>query len=148
MANPQFNIMTRYVGLLLRNPELTCEQALSQVVERLCAPADDEATAKIVGWLIDVERAYMTRVGDISSGEFDFEPLKGETAGEPIYLTRLSPAALTAYGSDLERLSRQLPALGAQCRRPQELQQIGHCVENVLRDVGHVRQSYRTERPR
>ena len=82
----------------------------------------------------------MTRVGDISSGEFDFEPLKGETAGEPIYLTRLPPRALAGYGSDLERLSQQLPSLISQCRRPRELQLIGRCLENVLRDVRQVRE--------
>jgi len=136
LANPQFNIMTRYVGLLLSNPEQSWEQALSQVVENLCAPVAGGATVDIVRWLIDVERAYMTRVGDISNGEFDFEPLKGETAGEPIYLARLSTEALMAYGNDLERLLKQLPALGAQCRRPQELQQIARCLENVLLDVG------------
>ena len=138
MANPQFDIMTRFVGLLLSNPQQSWEQALSQVVERLFEPLNGRVTADIVRWLIEVERAYMIRVGDISSGEFDFEPLKGETAGEPIYLTRLSPEALRQYGNKLERLSKQLPALGAQCRRPQELQLIGRCVENVLRDARQV----------
>jgi hypothetical protein len=90
-----------------------------------------------------VERAYMSRVGDISSGEFDLEPLKGETAGEPVYLTRLPPEALAGYGDDLERLSKQLPALGGQCRRPHELQVIGRCVGNVLRDIREIRESNR-----
>jgi hypothetical protein len=138
MANPQFDIMTRFVGLLLSNPQQSCEQALSQVVERRFEPVNRGATADIVRWLIDVEHAYLTRVDDISSGEFDFEPLKGETAGEPIYLTRLSSEALTGYGNDLERLSKQVPALGKQCRRSKELQLIGRCMENVLRDVRQV----------
>lgn len=138
LANPQYNLMTRFVGLMLRNPEQSCEHALGQVVERLYAPVSGGATADIVRWLIEAERAYMTRVGDISSGEFDFEPLKGENAGEPIYLTRLSSEALAGYGSDMERLSKQLPGLGAKCRRSQELQLIGRCVENVLRDVRQV----------
>lgn len=135
MVNPQFGIMTRFVGLLLKDPEQSCEQALAQVVEDLCAPVNAGVTAEIVRWLIEVERAYITRVGDISGGEFDFEPLKGENAGEPIYLTRLSAEAIAGYASDLERLSKQLPALGARCRRPQELQLIGRCVGNVLRDA-------------
>jgi hypothetical protein len=138
MANPQFNLMTRFVGVLLSNPEQSCEQALSLVVERLYAPANGSAAAHIVRWLIDVERAYMTRVGDISIGEFDFEPLKGETAGEPIYLDRLSTVALAGYRDDLERLSKQLPALSGQCRRPKELQLVGRCIGNVLRDVAQV----------
>ena len=142
VANPQFNIMIRYVGLLLSNPEQSCEQALSQVVEDICRPANGGATARIVQWLIDVERAYMSRVGDISVGEFDFEPLKGETAGEPIYLTRLSPEALEAYGSELRRLSMQLPELGAQCQSPTELHRIRRCVGNVLRDVWQVRHKF------
>ncbi len=138
MANLQFDIMTRFAGRLLSNPQQSCEQALSQVVERLFEPANRGATADIVRWLIDVEHGYLTRAGDISSGEFDFEPLKGETAGEPIYLTRLSSEALIGYGNDLERLSKQIPALGTQCRRRQELQLIGRCMENVLRDVRQV----------
>jgi hypothetical protein len=143
MVNPQFDIMTRFVGLQLSNPEHSGEQTLSLVVEQLYSPANAAATADIVGWLFEVERAYMNRAGDISSGEFDFEPLKGETAGEPIYLTRLSSEALAGYGSDLERLSKQLPALRAQCRRPQKLQQISRCLENVQRDVSQVQRSRR-----
>jgi hypothetical protein len=143
LANPQYNLMTRFVGLMLRNPEQSCEHALGQVVERLYAPVSGGVTTEIVRWLIEVERAYMTRIGDISSGEFDFEPLKGETAGEPVYLTRLPPEALAEYGNALERLSTQLPALGTQCRRPHELQVISRCVENVLRDIRQIRESNR-----
>jgi hypothetical protein len=138
LANPQYNLMTRFVGLLLGNPAQTCEQALSQVVGHLYAPANARITEDIVRWLIDAEDAYLSRAGDISSGEFDFEPLKGETAGEPIYLTRLSPAALDAYRIDLERLAKQLPTFEAECRRPAELQLIGRCIRNVLQDVQRV----------
>ena len=137
-ANPQFDLMTRFVGALLKEPRLSCEQALSGVVERLYAPANAGAVADTVRWLIEVERAYMTRVGDISSGEFDFEPLKGENAGEPIYLGRLATEALASYGTDLERLSGELPALAAQCGRPDKMRLIGRCLENVLRDVRSV----------
>lgn len=143
MANPQFNIMTRFVGLLLSNPQQTAEQALYQVVERLYRPVAPEATAAIVHWLIDVERAYMTRVGDISSGEFDFEPLKGENAGEPVYLTRLSNKALLGYRNDLERFSKQLPGLCARCRRSEELQLVGRCLASVLRDIRQVQDKNR-----
>ena len=89
-------------------------------------------------WLLDVERAYMTRVGDISSGEFDFEPLMGENAGDAIYLTRLAPEALEGYRSDLDRLSKQLPAMAGMCRRPEELNSISRCAANVLRDVAQI----------
>lgn len=138
MANPQFDIMTRFVGLQLANPKRSGEESLALVVERLYAPVNAGATAAVVRWLFDVERAYMSRVGDISSGEFDFEPLKGETAGDPIYLTRLSAEALSGYGSDLERLSKQLPALRARCRRPEGLDRIERCLANVMRDVRQI----------
>jgi len=139
MVNPQYNIMTRYVGLLLNDPSQSCGQALSQVADDLFAPNNTRVTGDIVRWLLKVERAYMTRVGDILTGEFDFEPLKGETAGEPIYLSRLSPEALDDYGTDLERLAKQLPALAGQCRKPEELQRIRRCLENVMRDIQYVR---------
>lgn len=141
MNNPQFDIMTRFVCLLFKDPTQTGEQALAKVVDELCAPAKPDTTADIVRWLIEVERAYLSRVGDISSGEFDFEPLKGENAGEPIYLTRLTPDALAGYEGDLERLSQQLPALTAQCRQPEEMKQIGRCLGNVLLDVRQVRKA-------
>lgn len=147
MANPQFDIMTRFVGALLKEPRLSCEQALSHVIEPLYAPANAGIAADIVRWLIEVERAYMTRVGDISTGEFDFEPLKGENAGEPIYLSRLAPDALAAYATELERLSGELPALAAQCRRPEEIRLIGRCMDNVLLDVRRVQEQTR-KKPR
>jgi hypothetical protein len=138
LANPQFDLMTRYVGLLLQDPEQSCEQALSQVVEGVWEPKNARVTADIVQWLLELEGAYMDRVGDISTGEFDFEPLQGETAGEPIYLTRLSREALKGYEDDLDLLSKQLPALAAECRCPNEMRLIGGCLENVLRDVQRV----------
>lgn len=138
MVNPQYNLMTRYVGLLLSDPGLSCEQALARVVDDVFAPKNPEATGEVVQWLLEVERAYMSRVGDISSGEFDFEPLKGETAGDPIYLSRLSPKALTDYGRELERFSQQLPALAGQCQQPDELHRISRCLKNVSRDISQV----------
>ena len=140
MANPQFDLMTRFVGLQLSNPGQSTEQSLSLVVESLFAPVNSNVTAEIVRWLFDVERAYMTRVGDISGGEFDFEPLKGENAGDPIYLSRLSSAALLGYGEDLEQLAKRLAALTAQCRRSEKLQLIGRCLQNILRDIVAVQQ--------
>jgi hypothetical protein len=145
VANPQYSLMTHYVGLLLNNPETTCEKALSQVVERLYAPKGREVNADIVRWLLEVEKAYMSRGGDISSGEFDFEPLDGVTAGEPIYLTRLSPEALTGFGGDLEKLAKQVPGFASHCRQNAEILRIGACLENVLRDVRQV-QAQRTKR--
>ena len=73
-------------------------------------------------------------------GEFDFEPLNGENAGEPIYLTRLSREALKGYEEDLDLLSKRLPALAAECRRPNEIRLTGCCLENVLRDVQRVQE--------
>jgi hypothetical protein len=138
MNNPQYNLMTRYVGLLLRDPEQSCEQALSRVVDDLCAPVNAKAAGEIVRWLLDVERVYMSRVGDISSGEFDFEPLKAENAGEPIYLSRLSAEALAGYANDLERLAQRLPEFIRRCRRPGELQSIARCLVNVQFDILYV----------
>ena len=139
MNNPQYNLMTRLVGLLLKHPDLTCEQALSQVVEVLFLPKGKATTEDIIVWLMNLERAYMSRVGDISSGEFDFEPLQGEQAGEPIYLRRLSPKALAGYEADLIRLSKKLPDLERRCRHPAELQLIGRCLDHILRDISEVR---------
>lgn len=143
LNNPQFNIMTRYVGRLLGDPAQTCQEAISNVVEDLCSPTISGTTTDIVRWLLDVERAYMTRVGNVSSGEFDFEPLKGETAGEPIYLTRLSREALAGYANDLERLAKRLPTLASACRHPAELQSISRCLANVLADTQHVKEQKR-----
>ncbi|HLH53310.1 MAG TPA: hypothetical protein VKY92_06810 [Verrucomicrobiae bacterium] len=139
LNNPQYNLMTRFVGLLLQRPDLSCEQALSRVVDHMFSPKSKTTSEGIIEWLLEVEKAYMGRVGDISSGEFDFEPLKGETAGEPIYLTRLSSDALAGYEADLSRLFKELPGLAAGCRRSRELSLITRCVDNVLRDVQQVR---------
>jgi hypothetical protein len=139
LANPQYDLMTRFVGLMLCDPKQTAGQALSRVVEDVCGPRDAATTAGIVRWLLDAEMAYFSRAGDVSSGEFDFEPLKGEDAGEPIYLTRLSAGALAGYGADLERLAGMLPAMASGCRRPEELYRIKRCLANVLVDVRQVR---------
>jgi hypothetical protein len=144
LANPQYNLMTRFVGLMLSDPTQTAEQALSRVIEDVCGPRDVGTTAVIVRWVLDVERAYFSRAGDVSSGEFDFELLKGENAGEPIYLTRLSAGALAGYGADLERLGGMLPAMATGCQRPEELHRIQRCLANVLADVRRVQGAART----
>jgi hypothetical protein len=64
-------------------------------------------------------------------------------AGEPIYLSRLAPNALDAYGADMRRLAQQLPALAGRCRRPEELQRIRSCLENVQNDIEHVRRQHK-----
>jgi len=139
LANPQFDLMTRFVGLMLSDPAQASEEALSRVVADVCDPTGTETTAGIVRLIMDVETAYFSRAGDVSSGEFDFEPLKGENAGDPIYLNRLSNEALGGYGADLELLARRLPALAARCRRPEEIMRIRSCLANVLADVRLVR---------
>ena len=138
LANPQFNLMIRFVGLLLTDPTQTCEQALAHVLEDLCAPDDPRTRAALVQWVLAAETAYFSRAGDVSSGEFDFEPLKGETAGAAIYLTRLPAQALADYAADLRRLAGELPALEARCHRPAELGLIRRCLANVLADIGEI----------
>ena len=138
LANPQYNLMTRFVGLMLSDPTQTADQALSRVIEEVCDPRDAGTTERIVRWMLDVERAYFGRVGDVSSGEFDFEPLKGENAGGPVYLTRLPAGALAGYGADLERLAGMLPAMASGCRHPEVLLRIQRCLANVLVDVRQV----------
>jgi hypothetical protein len=135
LVNPQFAIMTRYVGRLLQEPTLSTEQTLAQVIEELCVPAEPSTTEAIVHWLLEVEHAYFSRHDTEPTGEFDFEPLKGEEAGEPIYLMSLSPERLSAYRNDLERLAPQLPAFAARCRQPEPLHAIARCLVNVLNDV-------------
>ena len=86
-------------------------------------------------WLLSVEQAYMSRVGDISTGEFDFEPLKSESAGPPIYLSRLSNDARVGYARDLDTLAAQLPRYIKSCRKPAELEKISRCLENIQADL-------------
>ena len=139
LNNPQYDLMTRFVGVLLQRPDLDCEQAISRVVDDVFSPKSKATSDRIVEWVLEVEKAYMSRVGGISSGEFDFEPLKGETAGPPIYLTRLSPDALDGYQSDLLRLARTVPSLAAECSRPAEFRVISWCIGNVLKDIQQAR---------
>ncbi len=137
LANPQYNLMTRFVGLMLRNPRQEFRIALRQVVEDVYSPRSSVAADDIVQWLLDAEQAYFARIPGPITGEFDFEPLMGETAGEPIYLTRLSKEALREYEQDMERLAGRLPGLASECARPEELHKIGRCLRNVVDDIRH-----------
>ncbi len=139
LNNPGYNLMTRYTGLLLQDASLSNEQVLLQVVRDLYAPKNSSAADNLVHWLLKVEKAYTSRVGDIMTGELDFEPLKNETAGESIYLLRLSDKALDAYDRDLAHLAGKLHILTEQCRQPDELHLIGRCLDNVRQDVRYAR---------
>ena len=140
LVNPQYAIMTRFVGLLLQDPDRSIEQALTQVIEDLCRPIGSAAANDIAHWLLEVEEAYFSRLDAEPTGEFDFEPLKGEAAGEPIYLMGFSAEKLSAYRNDLGRLAQRLPTFAAHCRQPEPIIAIERCLGNVLNDIYWVQE--------
>lgn len=140
LANPQYDIMTRFVGLLLQDPSRCIEQTLTEVIDVLCEPIPGTVAEDIAHWLLEVERAYFSRLDAEPTGEFDFEPLRGEEAGEPIYLTRLTAENLLAFRNDIEQLANQLPEFAVCCVEPRPLRAIERCLANVLKDVRRVQE--------
>ena len=136
LANPQYAIMTRFVGRMLNHPQDTVEQVLTVVVQDLFAPTTTATTEGLVEWLLAVEAAYFTRIAP-AWGEFDFEPLHGEQAGPPIYLQdRMDPASRASFGFELERLRITLETISSDCRHRSWCDIIDRCLGNMLIDLG------------
>jgi hypothetical protein len=110
LANPQYDLMTRFVGRMLTRPEESVEQALGSAVEAVLAPGTLAARDAVVQWLLDAETAYFSRAGDVS-GELDFEPLECVEAGAPVYLDRLK--APPTGGAPANSASADSPSAGA-----------------------------------
>ena len=141
-ANPQHDLMTRFVGRMLTHPTETVEQALGSAVEDVLAPQAAASRDRLVQWLLAVEQAYFGRVEKIQ-GELDFEPLQCVEAGEPVYLDRLG-ASLKDYQRDIEKLQGELQTLIGQCRKQGNVALIGRCLNNVLEDVRRMRKCPKT----
>jgi hypothetical protein len=135
LNNPQGEVMLHFVGEQLQHPDGSVEHSLGRVVDKLLNPSSLAARKAIVDWLLAVEAAFVKGAGKLPGGEFDFEPLKTEFAGPPIYLDRLQREALRTYRNDLAQLKEQLPELARGCRKPDLLSRIDDCLVNVLKDI-------------
>jgi hypothetical protein len=135
LNNPQYAIMTRFVGRMLAAPDETVAAALAAAVDDVLAPAPG-ALDEIVQWMRRAEEAYFNRAGELK-GEFDFEPLEGVQAGEPIYLSRLGDA-LPDYARDLDVLREQFAQLAGECRDREEAQLVLRCLDDARNDARSV----------
>lgn len=135
LNNPQGKLMLHFVGEQLQHPEAPIETSLGRVVDKLLKPKNTQTKSEIVAWLLAVEMAFIKGAGKLPGGEFDFEPLKTEYAGPPIYLDRLKGQSLQRYRDDLSRLRLSLPGMAAGCREPELLNQIAECLPNVMMDI-------------
>ncbi|MCC7145733.1 MAG: hypothetical protein IT443_04750 [Phycisphaeraceae bacterium] len=133
LANPQFDLMTRYVGRMLTHPEESIEKALGLAVDDVLGPHTPAVRDSLVQWLLEIERVYFSRVTEVK-GEFDYEPLMGVDAGPPIYLDRLR-TALADFGQDMRKLQEQYQPLRKQCRQEAKAALIDRCLTNVQKDI-------------
>jgi hypothetical protein len=147
LDNPQGELMLHFVGEQLQHPGAPIGKTLGRVVDKLLEPRSAAARSAIVDWLLAVEAAFVKGAGKLPGGEFDFEPLKTESAGPPIYLDRLRGEALRAYRIDLARLKEHLPKMATQCGRPQMLRRIRACLTHVLRDIDEALDRRQTTGP-
>ena len=70
------------------------------------------------------------------------EPLVGDQAGPPIYLTRhLDRAGLDAYEQDIAALLAECPALSQRVRHPRKVDTIAACLRGVLDDIALVQET-------
>lgn len=133
LANPQFDLMTRFVGRLLSKPREPVEPALAGAVDAVLQPGTATVRDGLVRWLLDVERAYFGRIEAVH-GQFDFEPLMGVDAGPPIYLDRLG-AVLGDFERDLHALRQQFQTLTGDCAQHNKAGLIDRCMANMQADI-------------
>ncbi|GCE14489.1 hypothetical protein [Tengunoibacter tsumagoiensis] len=143
LVNPQYEMMTKYIGSMLKNPAMTPEEALPPIVEELFQPRTAGVQTGLVQALFALERLYFSKI-EQPLGEFDFEPLGGEEPGPPIYLDRLTTGALHQYHTELQNWHQQCIPLVKETHRPSYGNKVLTCIKNVLEDVSRNMQTGET----
>ncbi|GCE20119.1 hypothetical protein [Dictyobacter kobayashii] len=134
LVNPQYEMMTKFVGTILTQPTMSTKEGLALVVEDMFAPRSSGVREELVQLFLQAETDYFSRIEPVS-GEFDFEPLIGEEAGPPIYLDRLPADTVQQYRHDLYSWNEAFAPLIKAMHKTEAAIKIVHCVHAVLRDI-------------
>lgn len=140
-ANPVEEVSWRVGARILSQPTTTPEAALSDAVEKVygVTGVDRETLAE---WFIRAEEAYFSRADfQVGWGPLSLEPLvwseNPAAPGPPIYLDRLSPAALEEYKEELLRLRGEL--LEFPIPKEDAARKTVTCIDNTLKEIASVK---------
>lgn len=135
LNNPQFGLMTHFVGRALESKSLNVEEVLSQSIEALYMAKSRSALNELVQICLEIEAAYLKARGHWPNGEFDFEPLRGEEPGRPIYLEAIPIDRRAAFCNQLETANRRVFGIYRSFHQEQDVLKIAECLTHMVQDL-------------
>ncbi|GCE30963.1 hypothetical protein KDA_64470 [Dictyobacter alpinus] len=134
LVNPQYEMMTKFVGTILTQPTMSTHEGLALVVEDMFAPRNAGVREDLVQLFLQAETDYFSRIEPVS-GEFDFEPLIGEEAGPAIYLDRLPGDTLRQYRQDLRKWREAFAQTIKEINKIETGIKVVQCIGAILEDI-------------
>lgn len=149
--NPGVEMTILCSGKLMQNPKRNIKSIIRESVNELYEPKNRKTGEKLVDIFIRAELAYFENVNQLYMdknflGEIFLEWVLGTVPGTPYYLHErndlgenvMSLQGMVAYRDALKEILPQLDALENEVGRPEKIQRIKTCIENVITDVASV----------
>jgi hypothetical protein len=135
LNNSQYSLMTDFVGRTLDRPTKSVDDLLTESVIHLYKPQSVEIGRELANAFLELESAYVDARGAWPKGEFDFEPLKTEQPGPPIYLQGLSKPGLKTLRAELVKKSQFIGINSHSFRQTLEMDALKRSIFSMIREV-------------
>jgi hypothetical protein len=135
-ANPSSEITLHVAGRTLLNVEVPLEKQMQAVIKELYRPTTPEAGTELAKLFIEAEEAYFQFIDPELCGTISLEPLVGNKAGPPVYLTeRLKPEQRRQYAEAMAKVREGFVALRGKMGDSIRMDLCVRCIDGVLKDA-------------
>ncbi|MDQ1316729.1 MAG: hypothetical protein QG588_378, partial [Candidatus Poribacteria bacterium] len=140
-ANPVEEVSWRTGAMILKNPEMSPESALSEALKAVY-DVNENQVKDLSDWFIRGEDAYFSRSNfQVGNGSLSLEPLiwheNPSMPGPPVYLKdRMSQDARTDYAHELEQLKGELSKM--ELPSTQALKNTITAIDGTLHDIKQI----------
>jgi len=136
LANPSSELTFHVAGRTLADPRVTTEKALAAAIDELYRPKSNSARDDLARLILEAEEAYFQPIDPAECGTLSLEPLVGDKAGPPIYLTqRLNATQRADYARRLRAIKEEADNLRAEVGDAQRMENVARCLENGIKDL-------------
>ncbi len=150
--NPGTEFNTALGGNLMSDPGKKVEDAVLETVKMLYAPKNKETAQKLMQVFFDAEEAYISNSPYFRTGHWGAPCLMlsdfwGPEPGPEFYISTYLPPSDTvymdaegrkAYKAAFEDILGRLDAIEKGVKKPEKVQRIRLCIENVIQDLDRL----------
>ena len=135
-ANPSSEMTLHVAGRTLLTVEAPLDKQMQAILKELYRPANPEAGAELAQLFFDAEDAYFQFLDPELCGTVSLEPLMGNKAGPPIYLTeRLKPEQRAIYATALSKIRERFASVRNRVADVIRMDTCLRCIDSALKDA-------------